>query len=90
MAIFWRINYVLPASVAQSDARPTGDQEVVFDSRRVRHHSFVKIDYEIFPTVIIFLPLIQKGQLLVSGERMCTSTGLPLRGLSLPSKSVVR
>ena len=31
-----------------------------------------KIDHEIFSTVILSLPLIQEGQLSVSGERMCT------------------
>ena len=35
-------------------------------------HSFVGIDHEIFSTVILSLPLIQEGQLSVSGERMCT------------------
>ena len=44
----------------------------------------------LFSTVIIPLSLVQKGQLLVSGETMCTSTGIPLRGLSLSSKSVVK
>ena len=34
-------------------------------------HSFVKIDHEIFSTVILSLPLIQEGQLSVSGEGMC-------------------
>ena len=33
---------------------------------------FVEIDHEIFSTVILSLPLIQEGQLSVSGERMCT------------------
>ena len=37
-----------------------------------RQHSFVEIDREIFSTVILYLPLIQEGQLSVSGERMCT------------------
>ena len=32
----------------------------------------LKIDHEIFSTVILSLPLIQEGQLSVSGERMCT------------------
>ena len=32
----------------------------------------IEIDLEIFSTVILSLPLIQEGQLLVSGERMCT------------------
>ena len=41
-----------------------------FDPRRGRQHSFVDIDHEIFCTVILSLPLIQKGQLSVSGERM--------------------
>ena len=33
---------------------------------------FGEIDHEIFSTVILSLPLIQEGQLSVSGERMCT------------------
>ena len=40
--------------------------------RRGRQHSFMEIDHEIFSTVILSLPLIQEGQLSVSGERMCT------------------
>ena len=36
----------------------------------VWHHSFHEIDHEIFSTVILSLPLIQEGQLSVSGERM--------------------
>ena len=64
---------LLPASVAQLDApsdwRPGGRG---FNPRRGRQHSFVEIDHEIFSTVILSLPLIQEGQLSVSGERMCT------------------
>ena len=52
-----------------------------------RLHSFMEIDHEIFSTLSLSLPLIQEGLLSVSGERMCTNTGLPLRGLSLSSKS---
>ena len=62
-----------PASVAQLDApsdwRPGGRG---FNPRRGRQHSSVEIDHEIFSTVILSLPLIQEGQLSVSGERMCT------------------
>ena len=62
-----------PASVAQLDApsnwRPGGRG---FNPRRGRQHSFVEIDHEIFSTVILSLPLIEEGQLSVSGERMCT------------------
>ena len=58
----------VPASVAQLDApsdwRPGGRG---FNPRRDRQHSFVEIDHE-----ILSLPLIQEGQLSVSGERMCT------------------
>ena len=43
--------------------------------RRVRQHSFAEIDHEIFSMVILSLPLIQEGQLSVSGKRMCASTG---------------
>ena len=52
-----------------SDWRPGGRG---FDTRRGPQHSFVEIDHEIFSTVILSLPLIQEGQLSVSGERMCT------------------
>ena len=63
----------MPASVSQfnapSDWRQRGRG---FNPRRGRQHSFVEIDHEIFSTVILSLPLIQEGQLSVSGERMCT------------------
>ena len=61
------------ASVAQldvqSDWRPGGHG---FNPYRGRQHSFVEIDREIFSMVILSLPLIQEGQLSVSGKRMCT------------------
>ena len=37
--------------------------------------SFVVIDHEIISTVILPFPLIQEGQLLVTGKSMCTHTG---------------
>ena len=72
--LFFRIFKVhFICSVAQLDApsdwRPGGRG---FNPRRGRQHSFVEIDHEIFSTVILSLPLIQEGQLSVSGERMCT------------------
>ena len=71
--IFYLISELMLASVAQLDApsdwRPGGRG---FNPRRGRQHSFVEIDHEIFSTVILSLPLIQEGQLSVSGERMCT------------------
>ena len=48
--------------ICQSRSLNSSDTEV----------SFVEIDHEIFSTVILSLPLIQEGQLSVSGERMCT------------------
>ena len=69
----YKLSWSEPASVAQLDApsdwRPGGRG---FNPRRGRQHSFVEIDLEIFSTVILSLPLIQEGQLSVSGERMCT------------------
>ena len=64
---------MLPTSVGVEPATswsPVG--RVQFNPRRGRQHSFVEIDHEIFSTVILYLPLIQEGQLSVSGERMCT------------------
>ena len=61
------------ASVAHLNApsvwRPGGRG---FNLHRGRQHSFVEIDHEIFSTAILSLPLIQEGQMSVSGERMCT------------------
>ena len=54
---------------APSDWRPGGRG---FNPHRGRQHSFVEIDHEIFSTVILSLPMIQEGQMWVSGERMCT------------------
>ena len=36
------------------------------------HNWYERTDHEIFSAVILSLPLIQEGQLSVSGERMCT------------------
>ena len=52
--------------------RPADDHEVVGLTPPGRQHSVAEIDHEIFSTVILSLPLIQEGQLSVSGERMCT------------------
>ena len=60
---------VEPATSWSPVGRPGGHG---FNPCRGRQHSFVEIDHEIFSTVILFLPLIQEGQLSVSGERMCT------------------
>ena len=69
----YRYKMVSPAWVAQLDApsdwRPGGRG---FNPRRGRQLFFLEIDHEIFSTVIVSLPLIQEGQLSVSGERMCT------------------
>ena len=69
----YNMSLSMPASMAQLDApsdwRPGGRG---FNPRRGRQHSFAEIDHEIFSTVVLSLPLIQEGQLSVSGERMCT------------------
>ena len=52
--------------------RPTGDQEVAGSTPPRSANSFVEIDHEICSIVILSLPLIQEGQLSVSGKRMCT------------------
>ena len=60
------------ALVAQLNAPADWRPEDRGFNPRGRQHSFVEIDHEIFSTVILSLPLIQEGQLSVSGERMCT------------------
>ena len=64
-----RVTALVAQLDAPSDWRPGGRG---FNPLRGRQHSFVEIDHEIFSTVILSLPLIQEGQLSVSGERMCT------------------
>ena len=54
---------------ALSDWRPGSHG---FNPHGGRQHSFMEIDHEIFSSVILSLPLIQEGQLSVSGERLCT------------------
>ena len=62
--------------MAHSDAHSTDDQDVVGSIPSGSGNiSFMEIDHEIVSKVILSLPLIQKGQLSVSGKRMCTSTG---------------
>ena len=54
--------------------RPTGDQEVVGSTPAEVGNilSWRLIVKYLFSTVILSLPLIQEGQLSVSGESMCT------------------
>ena len=60
------------ATVAQLNARLTGDQEVAGSTpTEVSNILSWRFDFEIFSTVILSLPLIQEGQLSVSGERLC-------------------
>ena len=60
-----------------------------FDLRRVGSILSLRFDHEIFSTGTRSLPLIQEGQLSVSGERMCTILVNRLEDC-LPSKSVVK
>ena len=76
----------LTVLVAHLDRRLTGDQEVA----GLIPAGSSNIDHEIFSLVILSLLLIQEGQLSVSRERIYTGTGLQLRELSMPRKSVVR
>ena len=78
----------LSASVAQLDERLTDDQEVGGSNPAGQQQSFVEIEHEIVSMVILSLPLVQEGQLSVSGKRLCTILVNCL--LSLPSKSVHR
>ena len=66
------------ALVAQSDACLTGDQEVAGSiptwSGNIPSWRLI-MKYFLVSTVILSLPLIQEGQLSVSGKRMCRSSG---------------
>ena len=58
-----------PTSLAQLDARPTDDQKVAASIPATFFRG--DLTQEIFSMVILSLPLIQEGQLSISGERMC-------------------
>ena len=62
---------IKPASVAQLDARPAGDQEITGSIPAgfgTFCHSFVEIDHEIFSAVFLSLPLKGSCQFL---EKEC-------------------
>ena len=76
----------LPASVAQLDARPTGDQEVE-DSNPAGSATLFRGDL----TMKYFLPPADSRRAVISFWRKNVhNTGKPLRGPVLLSKSVVR
>ena len=52
--------------------RPTGDQVAGSTPAEVGNILSWRLIIEIFSIVILSLPLIQEGQLSVSGKRMCT------------------
>ena len=64
---------------------PTGDQEVAGSTPAEGNILSWRLIMKYFSTVILSLPLIQDGQLSVSGERMCT-----ILVNRLPNKRVVR
>ena len=66
-----------PGAEARSDPLPPGYGRSWVRSSD-RQHSFVEIGHEIISTAILSLPLIQEGQLSVTGEGMCTGK-LPRR-----------
>ena len=43
-----------------------------YTNNKVSCQNFVEVDHEIFSMAVLSLPLIQEGQLSVSGKRMCT------------------
>ena len=84
------LTFIWSVPVARSHAHPTSIQEVVVQSSGLATF-FVEIGHEIISKAVLSLPLIQIGQLSVTGEMMCTIEVLVKHlGLSLPKKSVVR
>ena len=65
--IFYRIS----ASVTKLDASPTGDQEIAGSTPVASNILWWRLIMKYF-VVILSPPLIQEGQLSVSGEKMCT------------------
>ena len=78
----WLHYYTFKDYAVLSQVQPVYHQEVV-GLIPAWQHSFTEIDHKIISIVIRSLPLIQKGQLSVSGERMCTNIGQMPGELSL-------
>ena len=65
-------NLIHPGTIAQSDAPPPGMQAVTGSILTSSNIFFVEIGHEVLSTAILSLPLIQAGQLSVTGEGVCT------------------
>ena len=65
----------MPASVAQSIARPTGYQEVADSILAGTGNTYsLRLAMKKKSAIILSLPRIQKGKLSVFCERMCRNT----------------
>ena len=81
---------ILPVSVAQMDARSTGDQEVA-GSTPAGSATFFRGDLIMKYFYSHFLPSADsRGAVVSFWRKNVHNTSYPLRGLSLPSESVVR
>ena len=69
MVVWWKLKLWSLRITVASTSQTCGQSRV---RSSVRQHSFVEIGHEIISTAILFIPLIQVGQLSVTGERMCT------------------
>ena len=66
--------------MVQSDTYPSGDQEVTGSIPAGSGNILIiATDLQTFSTLILSLPLIQEGQLSVSGKRKCTVLVTDLR-----------
>ena len=63
---------LLPGRLAQSGASLTANQGVAGSKPRSGHILSVRFGHENISTAILTLPLIQEGQLSVTGKRMGT------------------
>ena len=70
----------MPASVAQVDACPTGDQEIAGSTTLGRQHSFIDINHEIISSVILSLLFV-----CVEVLRPSQPSGVMSSAVSLPN-----
>ena len=64
-----------PASVAQLDVHPTGDQQVAVLTPAGSATFVCGVDHEIFSNVILSLLLIQDGSVVSSWQKNVHNTG---------------
>ena len=90
LSLCWRHISLWPGHLAQSGVSLIANQEVAGLSSSQATYFCGDIYHEVISMVILPLPLIQEGQISVSGKSMCTKYWLTAEKGCVPRNSVAR